>query len=787
MKSDLIFVLRSLVRTPLFTLVSVLTLGVAIGGTTAIAGFAHGILLSPLPYPDAERIVTITRGNPTLALRGLQVPGEELATVLSDPRSFSRISGLKYEDLNLRGGAGPENVTAGVALPDLPSLLGMEAALGRTFVLEETQGAAILSHRLWMSRFRGSPDVVGSTLRHDRGVSTVIGVLPPGAEIPMGKADLLLSMDQIHLGDENAGWFAVFARLAPGASIETARAEVSAVARRIEAERAPPVKGWGFDVNDLRTEMVGEVAPTIWMLQAAVLLVLLVACATFAGLLLARGNLRERELAVRRAMGANRSSIARLILTESLALAVVGGLVGLLLARWLTAAFLALAPQDMPRASEVSVDATVLGAGLLLAIIAGVLAGLVPAAVLSNPDPRRASGPGASRLRSAFTVVQIAGALTLAIGCGLLARSVARLASVDVGFEPEGLLCFDVSFPQDRYPDAQKRTAVLLSLVERLESTPGVRSVGVTPWRLLTGSASRAQMSTEDRSGTSRERGRWPLVLGVSPGFFRAVGIPLVSGRGFEDVETRPVVVVNRRFAERAWPGENAVGRRLKFGRADSDSPWVDVVGVVESARLVGLSTGEEESMFHPLLPLKYPYSAVAVQVRIRSHPMESVASIRATVSGIDPEIPISNVRAMNEVVADNSRTSRFRLAVVAPFTTLALALAAFGIYGVVAQGTTARRREIGVRMALGAYRGSVLRLVVEQGVVLTALGVLLGVLASLATGRFLDAFLFEVSAFDPLTSVFAVLLLSAVSLAAALIPARRAAPIDPADVLRAE
>jgi predicted permease len=707
---------------------------------------------------------------------------------MADLRSFSRISGLKYEDLNLRGGAVPENVTAGIVLPDLLSLLGVEAALGRTFLPGEAESAAVLSHRLWMSRFQGSPEVVGSTFRHDRGVSTIIGVLPPGVEVPMAKADLLLSMEPVHLGDkdEDAGWFAVFARLAPGASIETARAEVSAVARRLEAEFQPPVKGWGFDVNHLRTEMVGEVAPTIWMLQAAVLLVLLVACANFAGLLLTRGILREREIAVRRAMGANRSTIARLILTESIALSVAGGLAGLLLARWLTAAFLVLASQDLPRWGEVSVDATVLGSGFLLAVIAGVLAGLVPAAVFASPDPRRASGR-ASRLRSVFTVVQIAGTLTLVIGCGLLARSVARLASVDVGFEPEGLLCFDVSFPQDHYPDAQKRTAVLLSLIERLETTPGVRSVGVTPWRLLTGSASRAQMSTEDRSGTSRERGRWPLVLAVSPGFFRAAGIPLVSGREFEDMETRPVVIVNRRLAERAWPGENAVGRRLKFGRADSDYPWVEVVGVVESARLVGLSTGEEDSMFHPLLPLKYSYSAVALQVRTRSDPMLAVASIRAAVSGIDPAIPISNVRAMSEVVTENSRAPRFRLAVVASFTTLALALASIGVYGVVAQWTAARRREIGVRMVVGADRAAILRLVAEQGTVLIAIGALLGIGGSLASAKFLEAFLFEVTPSDPASAVLAVVLLGVVTLGAALVPARRAASIDPAEVLRAD
>jgi putative ABC transport system permease protein len=277
------------------------------------------------------------------------------------------------------------------------------------------------------------------------------------------------------------------------------------------------------------------------------------------------------------------------------------------------------------------------------------------------------------------------------------------------------------------------------------------------------------------------------MVLGVSPGFFRTVGIPLVSGRGFEQVETRSVVMVNRRLAERAWPGESAIGRRIKFGRADSDSPWLEIVGVVETTRLVGLATGEEEAMFQPLLPLEYPYGSQAILVRTRSDPMDAVPSIRAAVSEVDPEIPLSSVRSMTEDIWEDARAPRFRLAVVGSFTALAMGLASLGIFGVVAQWTAARRREIGVRMALGADRAAILRLVAEQGAVLVALGALLGVLGSLAAARFLEAFLYEVSSFDPLTLVLAVVLFSAMALAAALLPGRSATSLDPVEALRAE
>ncbi len=314
MRNDLLVVLRGLARTPPFTLVSVLTLGIALGGTTSISSFVRAILLAPLPYQDADQLVAITRGNATLGFHGMQIAGGDLTEVMSNSPSFSHISAFKLEDLNLRGGAGPEKVRAGIVLPGLLSLLGIEAASGRTFLPEETEGSAILSHRLWVSRFGGSPETVGSTLRHDRGISTIVGILPPGIEIPLAKVDLLLPMDPALLGDEDAGWYEVIARLAPGASIATARAETNAVSRRLEEEQNPPVKGWGFEVDDLRTEIVGDVVRTIWMLQAAVLLVLLIACANFAGLLLARGILREKEIAVRRAIGAKRSAIARLIL-----------------------------------------------------------------------------------------------------------------------------------------------------------------------------------------------------------------------------------------------------------------------------------------------------------------------------------------------------------------------------------------------------------------------------------------------------------------------------------------
>jgi predicted permease len=401
MRSDLVVVLRGLARAPLFTLVSVLTLGIAIGGTTAISSFVRGILLAPLPYPDADRLVTITRYNRAQEFSGLQVGGSDVAEVMDSSQSFSRISGLHYEDVNLKGGSGPEKVTAGIVLPDLLPLLGIEASAGRVFLPEETEGAVVLTHRLWMSRFGGAPEVIGSALSHDRGVSTIVGVLPPGVEIPLRNADLLLPMSPTDLRDEEAPSIRVFARLAPGVALDKARADVDAIARRLEVEHDWPVKGWYLDVTDLRTEIVGEVAPTIWMLQGAVALALLIACANFAGLLLSRGIPREREIAVRRAMGAMRSQIARLFLTESLLVALIGGVLGLGLARWATSLFLGLAPSGLPRSSDVSVDGVMLSLGVGIAVVSGLAAGAFPALSSRVPRPidrRRGARAGSAPL-----------------------------------------------------------------------------------------------------------------------------------------------------------------------------------------------------------------------------------------------------------------------------------------------------------------------------------------------------------------------------------------------------
>ncbi len=787
MWSDLVAVLRGLARTPLFTLVSVLTLGIAIGGTTSISSFVRAILLAPLPYPNAERLVTITRYNRAQEFSGLQVRGPDVAEVMDSSGSFSRISGVHYEDVNLSGGSGPEKVTAGIVLADLLPLLGIEASSGRVFLSEETDGVAILTHRLWVRRFGGSPGAVGSELHHDRGVSTIVGVLPPGIEIPLRKADLLLPMNPALLRDPEGPSLQVFARLGPGVALETARADVDAISRRLEAEHDWPVKGWYLDVTDLRADVVGEVAPTIWMLQGAVVLALLIACANFAGLLLARGVLREKEIAVRRAIGAKRSQIARLLLIESVVLALLGGLLGVVLARWATSAFLALAPEDLARSSDITVDGPILLLGLGVALVSGLIAGAFPAFVFSSAAPARSTSKGSSGLRGALTVAEVAAALTLTIGCGLLTQSLVRLLSVDLGFEPKGLLTLDVSFPLDRYPEPSHRGPVLQSLIERLEALPDVGSVGVAGWTLMTGTASRAQMTTEDLGGTARERSRWPLVLSVSRGFFPAAGIPLVAGRGFQDLETGQVALVNRRLAERAWSGGDAVGRRIKFGGPHSENPWLEIEGVVETSRLVELDLGEEEAMFRPLLPLRYAYPILALLVRTRSDPMSAVASIRTAVSELDDRMPLADIRTMDDILADNVTAPRFRLMVVASFTSLAIGLAGLGIGGVVAQWTASRRREIGIRMALGADRGSVVRLVVAQGALLLALGTLLGVAFSLASARFLEASLFEVSPSEPLTTVLAVLLLDGVMVAAALIPAHRAAGVDPAESLRAE
>jgi putative ABC transport system permease protein len=555
----------------------------------------------------------------------------------------------------------------------------------------DTVDGVLLTDRLWKSRFGKSASVLGALIRIDGESRTIVGVLPSGAEIPLRKADLLLTYPRARLREASAPSLEVFARLGSGTSLIVARDEIEAISRRLEEEGPPPpVAGWRMEVTSLRQEVVGNVERTLWILQAAVGLALLVACANFAGLLVARSTTREKEIAVRRALGAAPSRLVRLLMTEGLVLAGAGGAVGLVIAWWGTGTFVALAPAEIPRTGEVVVDGPLLGFGLGLALLSGLLAGIVPGFLASRVAPERSlrAGPSsaarASSLgRDLLTAGQFATAMSLCIGTGLLVQSMVRLLAIEPGFDPSRTLSLEISFPTDRFPEPAQRTEVLSRVLDRLSALAEVESVAASSWMPMTGSWAKAQMSVESRSGAARERSRWPVILAVSPGFFRTMGIPLLQGRDV-GVEARSDglerVVVNRALAEGGWPGESALERRIKFGGPGSDNPWLEVMGVVGNARLVGLATEEEETVFLPLLPLRFPYPSMRLVVRSPVNPETLASTVRSAIHEVEAEMPVDRVSAVEELVSNNLAPERFYLTVVSSFTALAVGLAALGV-----------------------------------------------------------------------------------------------------------
>ncbi|HXV62831.1 MAG TPA: ABC transporter permease [Vicinamibacteria bacterium] len=793
---------RTIRNAPGFLLLAILTLGLGIGGTTAMYSFVSGVLLEPLPFDDPETLVVITRNNRAQGFAGMLFPARDVRAFREQARSFSRLSGYSGERVILTGAEDPENVRGARILPDFLSLLGNAPSIGRGFEVEEHETSApvvILGHGLWERRFGGGADIIGRSLRVDGKEHTVVGVLPPGDDVVPTRFDVLRPMAVAELEGESAPFVWVVARRLPGISLAAAREDVNAILERWEKENRPPVLGWRADVETLREHLVGRLERPLWVLFGAVGMVLLLACSNVASLLLARSAERARELAIRAAIGAARWQIARQLLVESVLLSLVGGLLGVILAFFGTKLLVALAPFDVPRLARVGVDARVLLFSASASIGTGVLVGLIPVLALSRQDldrSLRATAQAVSsqlhrrRFRNVLAVAQLGLALTLSIGAGLMIRSFARLVSVDPGFETGGLLTFQLSLPSYRFSESARWDAVAEQVLERVSTVPGVRSAAASTWTPLSGAWGRAQMSVESTSGEIVEREQWPMVLGVTPGYFQSLGLPLLRGRELTlaDGDSEDgVVLVNRELAEQAWPEDDPLGKRLKFGGAASTNPWLTVVGVVEDARLIGLEHEGQEAMFRPLLRTGRTLADLQMLVRTSTNPERLVPQIREAVWAVDDQLPIRDVQTMDELVSINVSRPWFHLVVIAIFAVTALTLAGVGTYGVLSHSVTQRSREMGLRMALGATRSAVLELVLRQGMGLVTAGVFVGLGLAIGLTRVLGSLLYEISATEPVTFVGAAVVLGIIGLAATLVPALRATRVDPMTALRTE
>ena len=798
---DLRYGARMLLKNPGFTLVAVLTLSLGIGANTAIFSVVNAVLLRPLPFAEPERLVWLWDTQPQLPTAPASLP--DFLDWKSQNKSFEHLAAFESGSMFLDTGDGMRDTPVGLVTPETFALFRVNPILGRTFTDEETLPGrfrvAVLSHGMWRSRFGSDPNVLGRTIDVSGAPYTIIGVMPEGFSFP-DRAELWrpLPIDPNKL-DRGPHYLRVVGRLKPGVTLAQAQAEMSTIAARLAQQYPEKIAGHGVKLELLRDVVVGDIGPALFVLLGAVGFVLLIACANVANLLLARVGVRQKEIAVRTALGASRLRIVRQLFTESLMLSAVGGAAGLLIAVWGVNWLVSLGPNTIPRVQEIAVDPRVICFTLLISVATSLLFGLAPALQASRPDltgalkegGRGSAGLLRNRLRSVLVISEVALSLVLLIGAGLMIRSFAKLSHVDPGFDPDHVFTMGVALLPSKYPDDGRVASFYSQLLERAAATPGVASAGAISDLPFSGSNTSDSFTIEGRPPVAKEEEPSTEYRVVTPRYFESMGIPLVSGRdvAWTDTKQAPnVVVINQAFARRHFAGESPLGHRLRLQGQERD-PLL-IVGVVGDVRHIGLDEQPLPEAYVPFLqdPLSETYQrSMTIVARTQSDPGAVAASLRATVTSLDKSLPVFAFKPMTEYLRDSLARRRFNLILLTAFGVVALALAAVGIYGVISYGVTQRTHEIGIRMALGAEKGDVLLLVVRQGMIMALGGVAIGLLASLALTRLMETLLFDVSVTDPLTFAGIALLLTSVALLACFVPARRAAKVDPLVALRYE
>jgi predicted permease len=790
---------RSLRRTPAVTGAALLTIAVAVGATTLIWALVDAVLLRPLPYREPERLVQLWELHPerrdqVVVSRGNYLDWVERNEVFEDLGAYMYGFGM-----GLTGDGPPLQVTTTVATPSLIRLLGVEAAVGRTFT--EAEGvpggddAVLLSEGFWRRRFGGDPAVLGRVLTLDGSPHRVVGVMPPGFDLPTPETEVWLPMafPPAYREQREAHTLHVVGRLSSGVTLPEADAAMDRLAARLGEQHPEEVAGWEVALVPLREQRVGGVRPALLMLLGAVALLLVAACFNVASLLLARGSARAGEVAVRAAVGASRRRLVRQLLTESLLLGLAGGAAGAALAFGGLEALQAWLPVQIPRLADAAVDLRVLGFTLALSVAVGAGVGALPALRDSKADLRgglRASSLGSSseagrdRWRRGLVAAQVALALVLLAASGLLVRSFLEVHRVDHGFEPRGLLAVSLNLPGQSYPDTPDHARFYEALLERLARLPNVRGVAATSEPPIVGYDMTRSFELEGARGL--EVGDDVAHRVVTDGYFRTLGIPLLRGRTFsrsDRSDSAPVLVINQAAARRYWPGEEPVGKRVAF---QLEGPWHEIVGVVGDTRHQGLEAAADPATYAPLRQKSWHWLTwMTVLVRSDGDPLALAEAVRNEVWALDPNLPVLETRTIESLYRESLARRRFNTLVLSLFAGFALLLGLVGLYGVMAFSVARRTREIGIRMALGARPGTVSWLVLRQGAALTLAGLAAGTAAALALSRLVTSLLFGIEPHDPPTFAAAGALLATLSLAACYLPARHAARLDPTRALR--
>jgi putative ABC transport system permease protein len=797
---DIRYALRTLKHTPAFTTFVVLVMAVGIGTNAALFSFLHGTLVNPLGLKAPDRLIDV---NEYAAERGriMSVSYPDFVTWRSQNRSFEEMAAYTQTTFTLSRDGEPERITGAAVSWSLTGVLGVPPVLGRGFLEEEDRpgaaGAVLLGHELWQRRFGSDPAVLGRHLTIDGEAVTVVGIMPPGFRFPVS-GDLWMPLRQDLSTGRGAHNLAVAGRLAPGVTLEGASADMSAVAADL-AEHFPDSNG---DVTvrliPLEEEYLGGTRRSILIFYVVVSFILALACANVANLMLARAAARKREVAVRTSIGAGRLRIARMLVTECVLLALAGGAIGLLLGRIGRDLVLRLIPVELPYFVRFEMNLPVIIWLTGIAALCGVLFGLAPVIESARLDPastlhggggQATGGRRRGRFRSFLVGFEVATALVILVGAGLMLKSVVKLRSVEPGFDPERVLTMRLSLPRAEYPGAEQRTAFYRELLAGIRSLPGVATASAAYNPPMGGYNWGSSYYIE---GTEiPQAGQYPVTSHgiVFPGLFRTLGIPLLQGRDFDerdDAPGQPVAIVSRRFAELNWPGEDPLGRRLRYGvRPSGDDPWLEVVGVVEDIRQYELGSDPSHAIYRPYA--QYAVDDLCLLVKTESEPLAMSDVVRRKIWELDPNLPPYLIRTMEQVVRDANWEGPVYAWLFNVFSLIALLLAAAGVYAVIAYSVVQRTRELGIRLALGASPGLVVRSVVGQGIRLAVIGLAVGLAVALALMRFLAGLLYGVEPFDLPVYALTILVMGAVAILATWLPARRTIRIDPVVALRAE
>jgi putative ABC transport system permease protein len=798
---------RMLLRSPGFTLVAVLTLALGIGANTAIFTVVNAVLLRPLPYPQPDRLVLLTEHWARFPV--LSVSYENYKDWRDQSHSFELVGAARNANLTLTGAGDPDRLQGQVVSASFFDLLGVKPVIGRVILSADDRPdsapVAMLSYGLWQRRFGGAADVLGRSVTLDNNPYTVIGVLPPGFEFLL-PADVLVAMEPwAKTLPDDRSWhpgIQPIARLRPGVTLEQARSEMALIAKRLEQQYPLYDTGVGANVNLLHDQIVQNARPALLVLLAAVALVLLIACVNVANLLLSRATNREKEIAIRAALGAGRARVIRQLLTESVLLGLAGGALAVAFAFGGLAPLLKLAGTSLPGTINIRIDLPVLAFTAGLSLLTGILFGLAPALQSTRMDLREelnqntrgtTGGAGRSYVCRALVISEVALAMILLVGAGLLIQSFLRLSTVAPGFSPDHLLLADVPLSPTVYTKPEQRTAFFDQLLERAQTLPGVRVAGSTTFVPVSGTGGVVHFNIAGRP----PKGPHDFIMAgfryVSPQYLPALGVPLLQGRGLatqDSADSPPVAVINEAMATQFFPGESPLGRKLQLGALpDSGAPLMEIVGVVGNVKYA-LGSEPQAEMYLPYTQASIPVLPVltmTVVLRAAGEPQTLVSALREAVHEINSDQPIIKIRTMEQNMGDSVAAPRFRTALLAVLAGLALFLSVIGVYGVMAYSVSQRTHEIGVRMALGAPARDVLRLVLGQGLRLALIGVAIGGAASLVLSRVMTTFLYGVTATDPLTYFAVAALLTAISLAACYVPARRATEVDPIRALHYE